>query len=86
MKVIIEVPDSSLALAAMLAADEFDQEAIDEAVKTVKEHTTELDTKRLSNDTYMQQFHAGLALLAIAKAIDNQKAAKKKTGDGEKKD
>ena len=74
MKVIINLPKSATALAAMMLADEKEQKAIDAAIKQCEETPTEIDmadfTKWSSSD--VQAFNMGMALIAIARVIEKQ--------------
>ena len=74
MKVIINLPKSATALAAMMLADEKEQFIIETAIKHCEENPTEIDMVSLgkqlgSDNSELQAFNMGLALLAISKAI-----------------
>lgn len=73
MKIIIDIPNSAVALASMLLSDDMEQETIDAAVKRCEETPTELDMKLFaeksgSDKSDLQAFSMGLAICAIAMA------------------
>lgn len=77
MKVIINLPKSATALASMMLSDEKEQEVIDAAIKQCEEAPTEIDmasfTKQTGqDDSDIQAFNMALAIIAIAKAIEEQ--------------
>jgi hypothetical protein len=77
MKIIINLPKSATALAAMMLADEKEQEAIDAAIKECEETPTEVDmadfAKKSGTDSSdLQAFNMGMALIAIAGVIEKQ--------------
>ena len=83
MKIIINLPKSATALAAMMLADEKDQEAIDAAIKECEETPTEIDmadfAKKSGTDSSdLQAFNMGMALIAIARVIEKQEKEEKK--------
>lgn len=90
MKVIINLPKSATALAAMMLADEKEQEAIDAAIKECEETPTEIDmadfAKKSGTDSSdLQAFNMGMALIAIARVIEKQeKEAKPEQVDSKK--
>ena len=90
MKIIINLPKSATALAAMMLADEKDQEAIDAAIKECEETPTEIDmadfAKKSGTDSSdLQAFNMGMALIAIARVIEKQeKEAKPEQVDSKK--
>ena len=74
MKVIINLPKSATALASMMLSDSMEQGKIDEAVKWCEEHETEIDMADVakqtgSDNSDLQAFNMGLALIALGKAI-----------------
>lgn len=78
MKIIINLPKSATALAAMMLADEKEQEAIDAAIKECEKTPTEIDmadfAKKSGTDSSdLQAFNMGMALIAIARVIEKQK-------------
>lgn len=90
MKVIINLPKSATALAAMMLADEKEQESIDAAIKECEETPTEIDmadfVKKSGTDSSdLQAFNMGMALIAIARVIEKQeKEAKPEQVDSKK--
>ena len=83
MKVIINLPKSATALASMMLSDEMEQETIDAAVKQCEETPTEIDmadfAKRSGSDNSdLQAFNMGMAIIAIAKAAEEQKTKQPK--------
>lgn len=75
MKIIIDIPKSSVALASMLLSDDLKQETIDAATKWCEENPTELDMKLFaqksgSDNSEIQAFNMGLAVCAIAMAVE----------------
>jgi uncharacterized protein with PhoU and TrkA domain len=83
MKIIINLPKSATALAAMMLADEKEQEAIDAAIKECEETPTEIDmadfAKKSGTDSSdLQAFNMGMALIAIARVIEKQEKEEKK--------
>ena len=81
MKVIINLPNSATALASMMLSDTIPQEKIDAAVKQCEEQPTELDLGDLSkksgqDNSDVQALAMGMAIFAIAKAIENQDKCK----------
>lgn len=77
MKIIINLPKSATALAAMMLADEKEQEAIDAAIKECEKTPTEIDmadfAKKSGTDSSdLQAFNMGMALIAIARVIEKQ--------------
>jgi uncharacterized protein with PhoU and TrkA domain len=83
MKIIINLPKSATALAAMMLADEKEQEAIDAAIKECEETPTEIDmtdfAKKSGTDSNdLQAFNMGMALIAIARVIEKQEKEEKK--------
>lgn len=77
MKVIINLPKSSTALAAMMLADEKEQEAIDAAIEECEKTPTEIDMadfakKSGTDSSELQAFNMGMALIAIAGVIEKQ--------------
>ena len=82
MKIIINLPKSATALAAMMLADEKEQEAIDAAIKECEETPTEVDmadfAKKSGTDSSdLQAFNMGMALIAIARVIEKQEKEEK---------
>lgn len=81
MKIIINLPKSATALAAMMLADEKEQEAIDAAMKQCEDNPTEIDMAALKtagiDNSEVQAFNMGLALIAISKALEAQNNNKK---------
>lgn len=89
MKIIIEIPNSAVALASMLLSDDMEQEAIDAAVKKCEETPTELDMKLFSeksgsDKSDIQAFNMGLAICAIAIAAEKLKNESKEEDSHEK--
>ena len=83
MKVIINLPKSATALASMMLSDEMEQETIDAAVKQCEETPTEIDMadfeKQSGTDSSnLQAFNMVLAIIAIAKAAEEQKTKQSK--------
>lgn len=83
MKIIINLPKSATALAAMMLADEKEQEAIDAAIKECEKTPTEIDmadfAKKSGTDSSdLQAFNMGMALIAIARVIEKQEKEAKK--------
>lgn len=77
MKVIINLPKSTTALAAMMLADEIEQEAIDAAIEECEKTPTEIDMadfakKSGTDSSELQAFNMGMALIAIAGVIEKQ--------------
>lgn len=77
MKIIINLPKSATALAAMMLADEKEQEAIDAAIKECEETPTEVDmadfAKKSGTDSSdLQAFNMGMAIIAISRVIEKQ--------------
>ena len=82
MKIIINLPKSATALAAMMLADEKEQEAIDAAIKECEQTPTEIDmadfAKKSGTDSSdLQAFNMGMALIAIARVIEKQEKCEK---------
>ena len=78
MKIIINLPKSATALASMMLSDDVEQERIDAAVKKCEEQPTEIDMADLakqtgSDNSDLQAFNMGLAIVAIGKALGEQK-------------
>lgn len=78
MKVIINLPKSATALASMMLSDEVEQERIDAAVKKCEEQPTEIDMADLakqtgSDNSDIQAFNMAMAIVAIAKTIEELK-------------
>lgn len=78
MKVIINLPKSATALASMMLSDNVEQERIDAAVKKCEEQPTEIDMADLakqtdSDNSDLQALNMGLAIIAIGKALGEQK-------------
>ena len=83
MKIIINLPKSATALAAMMLADEKEQKAIDAAIKECEETPTEVDMadfakKSGADSSDLQAFNMGMALIAIARVIKKQEKEAKK--------
>lgn len=83
MKIINNLPKSATALASMMLADEKEQEAIDAAIKECEETPTEIDMadfakKSGTDNSDLQAFNMGMALIAIAKVIEKQEKEEKK--------
>lgn len=83
MKIIINLPKSATALAAMMLADEKEQEAIDAAIEECDKTPTEIDmadfAKKSGTDSSdLQAFNMGMALIAIARVIEKQEKEAKK--------
>ena len=84
MKIILEIPKSAVALAAMVASDDYSEEVIEKATKACEENPVELDltagglSSALGDKSDLQAFNMGLALIAIATKIDEQKKEQKK--------
>lgn len=77
MKIIINLPKSATALASMMLSDEKEQEVIDAAIKQCEETPTEIDMAEFVkqsgvDNSDLQAFNMGMALIAIAKAIEEQ--------------
>lgn len=77
MKVIINLPKLATALALMMLSDEKEQEVIDAAIKQCEENPTEIDMAAFAKQTGLdnsdlQVFNIGMALIAIAKVIEEQ--------------
>lgn len=77
MKVIINLPKSATALASIMLSDEKEQEVIDAAIKQCEEAPTEIDMASFAQQTGqdnrdIQAFNMALALIAIAKVIEEQ--------------
>jgi len=85
MKIILNLPKSAAALAAMFLADDYESEVIEATIKLCEENPTEIDISNIKekldlDDSDMQAFNMGLALIAISMRIDevkNQKEDKK---------
>ena len=89
MKIIIDIPKSSVALASMLLSDNLEQETIDAAVKRCEETPTELDMKLFaeksgSDKIDLQVFSMGLAICAIVTAAKKLKNETKEDDSHEK--
>lgn len=83
MKIIINLPKSATALAAMMLADEKEQKAIDAAIEECEKTPTEIDmadfVKKSGTDSSdLQAFNMGMALIAIARVIEKQEKEEKK--------
>ena len=83
MKIILEIPKSAVALAAMVASDDYSEEVIEKATKACEENPVELDLTKgsissaLGDKSDLQAFNMGLALIAIATKISEQKEVDK---------
>ena len=89
MKIIIDIPNSAVALASMLLSDDMKQETIDAAVKRCEETPTELDMKLFaakarSSNSDLQAFNMGLAICAIGMAVEKLKNESKEEDSHEK--
>lgn len=83
MKIIINLPKSATALAAMMLADEKEQVAIDAAIKECEETPTEIDLADFAKNggidrSDLQAFNMAMALIAIARVIEKQENEEKK--------
>lgn len=83
MKVIINLPKSATALASMMLSDDMKKETIDAAVKQCEETPIEIDmayfAKRSgTSNSDLQAFNMGLAIIAIAKAAEEQETKQPK--------
>ena len=83
MKVIINLPKSATALASMLLSDDMEQEKIDAAIQMCEETPVEIDMAEVakktgSDNSDLQAFNMGVAIIAIAKMIDVQEKNDKK--------
>ena len=82
MKIIIDIPNSAVALASMLLSDDMEQETIDAAIKRCDESPTVLDMKLFAGiseigNSDIQSFNMGLAIYAIAMAAEDIKKESK---------
>lgn len=89
MKIIIDIPNSAVALASMLLSDDMEQETIDAAIKRCEETPTELDMKLFadksgSDKSNIQGFNMGLAICAIAMAAEKLEKESKEENNHEK--
>ena len=89
MKIIIDIPNSAVALASMLLSDDMKQETIDAAVKRCEETPTELDMKLFaeksgSDKSDIQALNMGLAICAIAIAAEKLENESKEEDSHEK--
>lgn len=84
MKIILEIPKSAVALAAMVASDDFSEEVIEKATKACEENPVELDltaggfSSALFDKSDLQAFNMGLAIIAIVTKINEQEKEQKK--------
>lgn len=83
MKVIINLPKSATTLVSIMLSDEKEQEVIDAAIKECEETPTEIDmsdyVKRSGIDNSdLQAFNIGVALIAIARVIEKKEKEEKK--------
>lgn len=75
MKVILTLPKSATALASMLLSDSMEQEKIDAAIEKCEESPVEIDMAEVakqtgSDNSDLQAFNMGVALIALSKAIE----------------
>lgn len=81
MKIILNLPNSASAFAAMLMADDFKIEDIEAAIKMCEDSPTEIDLTVLKgnsgvDESDLQAFNMGIALVAIGMRIDEIKKNK----------
>lgn len=85
MKIIMNLPKSAAAFAAMAMADNFKTEDIEAAIKMCEDSPTEIDLTVLKgnsgiDESDLQAFNTGIAIIAIGMRIDeikNKKEVKK---------
>ena len=84
MKIILEIPKSATALAAMMLSDSCSEEAIEKATKACEENPVELNlssgdiASALGDKSEIQAFNMGLALIALGVKLEEQKKEEQK--------
>ena len=84
MKIILEIPKSAVALAAMMCSDDYSEEAIEKATKACEENPVELDlsgsgiASAIGDKSDLQAFNMGLALIALGMKLKEQKKEEQK--------
>lgn len=81
MKIILNLPKSASAFAAMFMADNFKTEDIEAAIKMCEDSPTEIDLTVLKgnsgiDESDLQAFNMGIAIVAIGMRIDENKKNK----------